>query len=164
MIIMEIEKHPELIQVIRKMKDMGYGLRKIAAELETNYQFKTTHQSIKNFIDAGGLMEGAEKFSEARDVLGLLKQLKQINKKMWEIFEDIHVDKDKLGYARANILNKLLQQLDFQKKLLERITSGTVTQKISYLEFSVKVSKYLEVLEKEGYIKIIKRPLKVYDD
>lgn len=159
---MDLETKPELIEAIRKMREMGMGFRAIAIELETKFNYKTSHQTVKNFIDSGGLLEkGGKEIQQAQDVLSLLKQLKSINKEMWTLYKDISTDKDKLGYARANILNKILSQLEMQRKLLERITSSTVTQKISMIEFSVKVSKYLEQLEKEGYIKIVKKPIKI---
>lgn len=160
----ELDKRPDLVDAIKKMKEMGMGYRTIAVELETKHNYKVSHQTIKNFIDSGGLLEKGKEFDAVADVLNLLKQLKNINKEMWNIYKNLVIEKDKLGYARANILNKILQQLELQRKMLEKVTSSTVVHKISYLEFSVKVTKYLETLEKEGYIKILRKPIKVYNE
>ena len=161
----DLEKHPEIVEAIKKMRgEMNLGYRTISTELEKRFNYKTSHQTIKNFIDSGGMLEQTKDTVEARDVLNVLKQLEKVNKKMWEIFKTVDKDVDKYGYARANILNKILQQLEFMSKLLGKLSSTKITANISYLNFSVKVTKYLTVLEKEGFIKIIKRPLKAYQE
>jgi len=168
----KLSKSPELAEYAKKMRSQGMGYRGIAQELFDRFDFKVSHMGVKTFFDNLGVEAlGLRKMSVTKasmtaeemrkEILDTKEQLKKINTEMWELYKEIKEEgKDKFGISRANMLDKILRQLEFNSRQLGRITSAAINiTQINYVDFAVTISKYLDIWEKEGYIKILKRPI-----
>lgn len=155
-------QHPEMAEYAKKLRAQGFGFRLIAKKLHEEFNFKISHMGIKTYFDGIDLhaptTTSAPSESLKEEILNTAKQLKKINKEMWQLYTEIKEEgKDKFGIARMNMLDKILRQLEFNARQLGRITSATVNiTQINYVDFAVTISNYLKKWEEQGYIKILK--------
>jgi len=145
---------------IIELKRLGYSHKRIAKMLKEEFDIDMSYNTVRNianettFLTKEMIIEDPQFRSKIRsEILNTVDQMKKANEILWEIVEQ---SKQK-GAIKISAINTVLKQLELQARLLGAFTPTTVKKKISLTQTAVRMGKILERLEKDGYIKIIKR-------
>lgn len=165
----KLAKYPRFAKIARKLRRNGKGYRSIANKLEEK-GFDISHQGVKNYLDkvsgVGQRILQEEKLLEeqaAQEIVDTTKQMRKINKELWNIVERLKSKMDEVQNASeridaetklANVLNKIMSHIKLSNKLMGKFVDNQ-TVNISYLDMSVNITNHLQKLESRGIIKIV---------
>lgn len=154
-------KEPDVLVYVGKCysSDMGYSA--IARAVKRKYNIEANNQQIKQVIAIfqsrkSDLINGSNELQEMVKgvILDTKSQLERINNECWKIFDEF--DKKKESEMKLAAMRDILKQLEFQERLLTRLSSSISKPKINKLEMTQIIVNSLDDLEKQGVIKILK--------
>lgn len=145
---------------IMELKRLGYSNKKIAEMLEEEFGVKMSYNTVRNIVNETAILtkelivEDSELRNKMREeILNTVEQMKRANEVLWVLIEQ---SKQK-GAIKISAINTVLKQLELQARLLGAFTPTTVKKKVSLTQTAVRMGSILNKLEKEKYIKILKR-------
>lgn len=154
-------KEPDVLVYIGKCysSDMGYSA--IAKAVKRKFGIEANNQQINKVIAIfknrqSDLIYGNNELQEMVKcvILDTKSQLERINNECWKIFDEF--DKKKESSMKLAAMRDILKQLEFQEKLITRLSGSIIKPKINKLEMTQVIVNSLEDLEKQGIIKILK--------
>lgn len=155
---------PEILQEITRLRALSTSYRDIREYLKEEYDVKATEQTIRKVYErvnrSGTQMVKSNDEMKSiinSEVLDTAEQLKEMNRRMRRLFDELK-DKDTTNKVTdmVNVAREIRSQLEFQAKLLNKLSEQPKAQHINYIDQSIKVIKVVKSLEKEGYIEILK--------
>jgi len=165
-----IALHPELEKYIINKYREGYGYRSIANMLESEYDIKVSHVSIKRFLDKklaqiGSEISDSEYKNKCMDIfLDTVEQMRAANKELWNLIERLKAEGKDIEIIAA--LRELRKQVELQNRLLGKLQIGTQINvqntNINTIQLAMQINKYLAKMEEKGWI-IVKQHLKHKD-
>lgn len=164
----KLAHHPQYAKLARELRRDGKGYREIQNELEKK-GLEISHQGVSNYLkkvtSVGARViqeEGILEEQAVQEILNTNEQMKNVNEELWnlvshmkEYLDTTNAEINMAAASRlANILDKILKQLELQHKMSQRFSNiGQVN--ISYLDFSTNMTNYLTKMQEKGAIKII---------
>jgi len=157
-------RNPDILVKMGKAYSAGMSISKIQEMIEKENGIKAHTDTIRKNIELyktrrTEIIQGDQELKKDIEniILDTKTQLTEVNNLMREILNDARVKKE----LRIAAANQILHQLEFQQKLLTRLTEEVKIQQVNKITISQTVINSLESLEKDGFIKIIKSPRKI---
>lgn len=157
----------EQVEKVMLLRAQGYSLQEIAKELQRSDGIIVSKQAIKYIIDNKSI--NVKLSPEQQEVVlsslnRIINQLDKLNREAWDQYEKLKAlteESPKAAVAAVGILDKILKQIEMASRLKESLFEKQETN-ISYMELGANLQKMLDLLEKKGYIKKLKK-LDSYD-
>ena len=152
---------------IMELKRLGYSNKKIAEMLKEEFDVDVSYNTVRNIVNEAAILtkelivEDQQFKSKIRgEILDTVEQMKKANEILWGLVEQSR----QKGSLKIAAINTVLKQLELQARLLGAFTPTTVKKKVSLTQTAVRLGSILTKLEKDGYIKIIKRLPKHFEE
>lgn len=159
--------------IIQKYKE-NIGYNKIAELVKQEFNYEISFMTVKRFLDKAfsemsDSISGNPQIKEKlHDVfLDTVKQMKDLNKKLWDLLETMEFAKGRKNIPGIiAVAQEIRKQVELQNKLLGKLHTGTQinighAEKVNALSMATMINQYMETMEKKGYITIkknVKRP------
>lgn len=165
--------HPEMLKKLGKWRACERPWVAIQKDIEKQLKKKVSVPAIKKAYEVYS-RRSAEIISGDENLKGMLRdtvidqteQLKEINDFVRQLMKDMmkeSVRDTKAGQIMLNAAREIREQISLQAKLLNNMQEGFNFKQINQIEYTQIATNNLKELEKEGYIKILRRPGEVYD-
>jgi hypothetical protein len=161
---------PEVLKKIGKLYSSGMSYAGIAQKLREEdgidclgSQVRKVHSIYQ--VRSQEIIAGDEELkNEIKEtVLNTKKQLKEINKLVWELIEKARAE-GKLNLENAiPAVREIRTQLELQEKLLSRMEEGVDFRNMNKIQMTQIIIENLQVLERDGYIRILNNPGEIID-
>ena len=156
---------PKVIRKIGEYKSLGMGWTDMAEQLYKDYKIVTTHDRVRNvYLELinknADIIVGDEKLKGLlkQTVIDQASQLSKINKITNRLLDDISEKDDPDVDSLVKITKEIRHQIVLQAKLLGSLKDGIDSKQINKVEYTKISVNNLGDLEKEGYIKILRKP------
>jgi hypothetical protein len=151
----------EVLMKIGELKNLNCSWTEISERMKKEHNVEVSPQVAQSLYKtyATRMAEVIAGDTKIKDelrgvVLDKAEQLKSVNEMVWSVIKDSKTtNKDKLLAAR-----EVLAQLELHEKLFENLKKDFDFRQISRIEYTKVSVDNLDYLEKEGYIKILKKP------
>lgn len=134
---------------VMKLRATGKSYRDISKALAENHGVDVSHTTIKNYIKKKGvdvsqaLAADEETKDEALEVFqDAIKQMRKLNRKMWETYEEMDTKGDTRG--KIKVAKELRKQLENQNKLLQDFSPGNQPQQVNVQDLNVKIDNFVQ--------------------
>lgn len=165
--------HPEMLKKLGKWRSCERPWVAIQKDIENELKRKITIPSIQKAYEVYS-RRSAEIISGDEDLKGMLRdtvidqteQLKEINDFVRQLMREMLAESSrdtKAGQVMLNAAREIREQISLQAKLLNNMQEGFNFKQINQVEYTQISTNNLKELEKEGYIRILRRPGEVYD-
>ena len=161
---------PEILLKIGKLNSAGMSLAGIRQMLRNENNIDANIVAIKRALNTYSirgqevLAGDKELKNEVRNIiLDTRTQLKAINDLTWELIKEAK-DQGHLNLRDAvPAIKELREQLKLSEDLIERMNSNIDYSKMGKVEMTQIIIEKLEILEKQGYIKVLNEPGKIIE-
>jgi len=158
-------REQDTIEFITKLRAAGESFQNIATLLLDDKGIKISavglNKAYQRIINSNlnAVKTDLDVKSNLRtEVLDTATQLQKANKKLWAMLDKIDDGEEGRTKDAIMILSEIRKQLEFQGKLLGKITTPDTLIQMNFVDQSVKIASILSDLEAQGFIKILKKP------
>jgi len=156
---------PEILVKIGKLHSSGMSISGIRAKLKEENNIDAGFMAIKSAIRTYStrsteiLTGDSELKKEIKEViLDTKSQLQAVNELVWDLIKEAK-DQGKLNLQTAvPALKELREQLRLNEEIMKRMTDNVDFRQMGKIEMTQIIIEKLEVLEKQGYIKVLNQP------
>jgi len=156
-------KDPDVLIYAGKLYSSGMNYSDISRNIQEKFGIEANSTQVKKIIALfqnrkSDLIEGDNKLKQMVKgaILDTKKELERIHQECIDILDEAKRIKD--FRSRISAIREIRGQLELQEKIIQRITSIGGGSKINKLELTQVIVNSLEDLEKQGVIKILKKP------
>lgn len=162
-------REPEVLETLAKLKARGLSWKGITDKISDELGKEISVKAVRNAYDLVAT-KNAELMTEDEELKGKLTkivfnqkdQIEKINKTCNSLLDELMESKED-PMAAISAMKEIREQIKLQKELLERLTDGFDPNKINRIEYTNISVNNLNELEKQGYIKILRKPGQPYD-
>jgi len=156
---------PEMLVKIGKLHSSGNSIGAICKRLREEDGINAGFTAVKRAITvystrSGEIIQGDKELkSEIKGIiLDTKSQLQAVNTLVWDLIKEAK-NQGKLNLQTAiPAIKELREQLKLNEDILKRMNENVDYKQMGKVEMTQIIIEKLEVLEKQGYIKVINQP------
>jgi len=146
---------------VRELRAAGKSYQQIVEILNPEVSENLNVMDIKRWLDKHSEEIGdylrhhpETRAKVEKEILNSVAQLRMLNDKLWKFVNELEKEGD-LSATRISAMREIREQLEFQNKLLGKISPTQIRKQVNILQMNLRVDQVIKILEAKGY-KIVK--------